>query len=751
MKGVHAAQRSLGRIGMAGLAMALPGAAWAQQAGAVPGGDGDAAPQIVVVGKRLQNLKNVAGTVNVLSAQQLQDVGAKDAEDIFKLTPGIQFNKGSADGSLLTIRGIGTNTSSDNTSVGQLPTGIYIEDIPFTDPFQYILTPDLSAFDLDSVKVLRGPQGALYGSGSLGGAVDYTFKKPDLKAIGGAMLGTVDSAQGGNTRPSVYGALNLPLVKDVLAVRLVGQYQDDPAYQDNIGTGQKNVNGRIVDGGRALVLFKPTDNLTIDGLYIYQHSNQGDTSASVGPDVRYYDSKHPSSYTSHFSLAKLEVNYLIGPVKLTSLTAYQTKMRDFNGDLSRLLVPDATVGIDVPSQDAFGFGPYPNVTEARDVENRSSNAVSQEFRIASSDKSTFNWMIGAFGQNVNFHRTQDVSLVGANDPVYGDDFFNVNRNGKAEERAIFGEASLDLGGFEFGAGGRWFNTRVQFNQVRTASLEASAQNVNYAYGENGFTPKFQARYRFDSHVLVYASAAKGYRFGGVNTAPGSQTYQSDDLWNYEAGLRLQPGRTLDLDLSGFYIDWKNPQITTADQNGFLIVSNVGKAISKGAEFSGHWHPLQQVTIAASAAYTDAHTEAPLESTRNWATDAAGGYTGNFVVPSGTQLPGTPKFQMSVQPEFRAPGPFGTAMTLSGTVSYNGNRLAQIDSDLRLPAYTTVDIRAKFARDGWQAGLSIENLFGSKGISSAAYSYYSTGTGTDGYADYYLIRPRIISLSLQKSF
>jgi iron complex outermembrane recepter protein len=545
--------------------------------------------------------------------------------------------------------------------------------------------------------------------------------------------------------------VNLPLVKDVLAVRVVGQYQDDPAYQDNIGTGQKNVNGRIVDGGRVLVLYKPTDRLTIDGLYMYQHSNQGDTSASVGPDVRYYDSPHPSSYTSHFSLAKLEVNYRLGAVKLTSLSAYQTKMRDFNGDLTRLLVPDATVGIDVPSQDAFGFGPYPNVTEARDVENRSSNGFSQEFRIASADPSTFNWMVGAFGQNVNFHRTQDVSLVGANDPTYGDDFFNVNRNGEAEERALFGEASLDLGGFELGAGGRWFNTRVQFNQMRTASLEASAQNLNFAYGESGFTPKFQARYRFDSHVLVYASAAKGYRFGGVNTAPGSQTYQSDNLWNYEAGLRLQPDRTLDFDLSGFYIDWKNPQITSADQNGFLIVSNLAKATSKGVEFSGHWRPLPQVSIAAAAAYTDAKTEAPFDSTRNWATDVAGGYTGNFVVPAGTELPGTPKFQASVQPEFHAAGPFGTAMTLSGTVSYIGDRRAQIDADLRLPAYTTVDLHAKLARDGWQLGLSVENLLGSKGISSAAYSYFSTGTGTDGYADYYLIRPRIVSLSLQKTF
>ncbi len=744
-------------ISLAVLSAAMPAAVQAQQAGNATG-EGSAQPtdseqssEIVVVGKRLQDVRNVAGTVNILSAQQLEATGAKDAEDIFKLTPGIQFNKGSSDGSLLTIRGIGTNTSSDNTSVGQLPTGIYIEDVPFTDPFQYVSTPDLSAFDLDSVKVLRGPQGALYGSGSLGGAIDYTFKKPDPAAIGGAVLATLDAAQGGNIRPSVYGALNLPLVRDVLAVRLVGQYQDDPAYQDNIGTRKTDVNGRTVKGGRALLLFKPTDDLTADALYIYQRSRQGDTSASVGPDVRYYNSLHPSSYTSHFSMAKLEVNYRLGPVKLTSLTAYQTKVRDIDGDLTRLLVPDVTVGIAVPSEDVLGIGPFPDVKESRNVEQRNSNGFSQEFRIASADSSAINWLIGGFAQNVNFHRTQNVYLVGANDPTYGDNYFNVHRDGKAKERAIFGEVNLDLGSWEIGAGGRYFDTRVRFHQTRIETLAASAQDVRYSHSENGFTPKFQARYRFNNSVVVYATAAKGYRFGGVNTAPGSKTYKSDNLWNYEAGIRLQPTRSLSFDLGGFYIDWKQPQITSADQNGFLIVSNVAKATSKGLEVSTQWHPVQSFTVSAGATYTDAKTDAPFESTRNFGTDEAGGFSGNFTVPSGTRLPGTPKFQASLQPEFKTSGPFGTALTLSGTLSYTGERRAQIDNDLKLPDFTVLDLRAKLARDGWEGSVGVENLFGSKGISSAAYSYFSTGRGSDGYADYYLIRPRIISVSIRKDF
>ncbi len=725
-------------------AMAQDVAGQSQDDPIAPAGQGD----IVVVGKRAQNVRDIAGTVNIVSSEDLAKTGAKDAEDIFKLTPGVQFNKGSADGSLLSIRGIGTSTSSDNTSVGQLPTGIYIEDVPFTDPFQYVSTPDISAFDLDAVKVLRGPQGALYGSGSLGGAVNYTFKKPDLAKIGGSMMVTGDVAQGGEAQASVYAALNLPVATDKFALRFVGQYQNDPGYQDNVGTNEKNVNGRSVKGGRVLALYRPDDRLTIDALYIYQESHQGDTSASVGPDVRYYNSRHPSSYESRFSLAKLEVNYLLGPVKLTSLTAHQSKTRNANSDLTRLLVPDVTTGIDVPSQDFLGFGPFPQVKEARNIEARSSNGFSQEFRVASAQKGTFNWLVGVFGQDVNFHRTQNVFLVGANDPVYRDLYFNVSRTGIAKERAVFGEVELDIGGLELGAGGRYFHTSVSFDQVRTAALASSANSRSLTHTESGFTPKFEVRYRMPGNTVLYALAAKGFRFGGVNTAPGAAEYKSDNLWNYEAGIRLAPTSTLNLDVGAFYIDWQNPQITSADRNGFLIISNVGKAVSKGVELAIRWRPVQALRFNGSMTYTDAKTKAPFQSTRNFATDVAGGYTGNFEVPAGTRLPGTPKLQASFQPEFVTAGPSGTQLSLSGTLSYTGSRQAQIDSALMLPAYTTADLRAKVSKGRFEVGLGVSNLFNSKGISQASYSYYSTGSGTDGYADYYLIRPRVYSLSLK---
>lgn len=709
--------------------------------------------EIVIIGKRAQGRRNIAGKVDVLTANALAQVGARDAEDIFKLTPGIQFSKGAADGSFLTIRGVGTNTSSDNTSIGQLPTGIYIEDVPYTDPFQYISTPDIATFDLDGVKVLRGPQGALYGSGSLGGAINYTFHKPDLTDIGGVMLLSGDMAQHGETQPSAYGAINIPIVKDKAALRFVGQYQNDPGYQDNIGTGQKDANGRRVLGQRVLFLAKPVDDLTIDALYMSQRSKQDDTSVSQSKSVRYNDSLHPSVYDSRFSLAKLEINYDLGPVKFTSLTAHQDKERNLDGDLTRLLVPDITVGFDVAAADFFGIGPYPLVKEARNIDLRRSNTNSQEFRISSAKSSNFNWLIGAFGQEVSFDRSQNVFLVGAKDPTVGDLYFNVQRDGKATESAVFGEAEMNWGGLALGVGGRYFRTSVKFHQTRKASLAASVSDRNLSFSETGFTPKFEARYRFDSSTVVYAVAAKGFRFGGANTGIDAPPYKSDNLWSYETGMRLSAvaGLDLDLDISGFYIDWSSPQVTVSDQNGFLLVANLGRAVSKGIELNARWKPTDALRINGGLTYTDPKTKSEFQSTRNFATDEVGGYTGNFVVPAGVDLPGTPQWQASLQPEFTIDGPSDTAFIFSGSANYVGERRAQIDSDLKLASYTTVDVRVRAVRGPWEVALGVSNLTDTKGVSQSTYTYYSTGTGTDGYEEPYLIRPRIYNVSVKRSF
>lgn len=164
---------------------------------------------VITAGKRRERQRDVAGTVSALQGGQLEQRGAQDQEDVFKLAPGVQLNKGDPDRALPTMRGVGTVTSTSALATQQGTTGLYIEDVPFTDPWAFVGSADLAPFDLERVEVLRGPQGALYGSASLGGAVAYVLNKPNPKATEFSVLGTVNSTSSGGPGYSIYSMANL--------------------------------------------------------------------------------------------------------------------------------------------------------------------------------------------------------------------------------------------------------------------------------------------------------------------------------------------------------------------------------------------------------------------------------------------------------------------------------------------------------------------------------------------------------------
>jgi outer membrane receptor protein involved in Fe transport len=170
-------------LAAAGLLASLPAAA--QQPSSASKAEEDTTQTIVIsANKRLEKQREVAGTVSVLSGADLERRGARDQEDILKLTPGVQFNKGDAGGNTITIRGLGTSTTNEGSGAQQGPTGQYLEDVPLASPIGKGTVYDPLTWDMDRVEILRGPQGVLFGSGSLGGAVRYLFNRPDLAAFG---------------------------------------------------------------------------------------------------------------------------------------------------------------------------------------------------------------------------------------------------------------------------------------------------------------------------------------------------------------------------------------------------------------------------------------------------------------------------------------------------------------------------------------------------------------------------------------
>jgi iron complex outermembrane recepter protein len=731
--GQHAQRLS---ILAAGIALSLSAAAQTAPAPATAASPAARAaadePQRVEItaSKRKQLQSDVAGTVTAVDGAKLERLGSIDSEDVLTLTPGVQFNKGPADASLLSIRGIGTNTNAGNQGFTQAPTGIYIEDVPFTDPFAFVSVPDLSPFDLERVEVLRGPQGALYGSSSLGGAIRYQLNKPNTRQTEGSVLASYSSMSGGGTGWSTAAMANLPLADGKAGLRLVLNARKDPGFIDNLGTRVKDSNTNRVDGGRAIFTYRPSDDFDITAIYLSQQSRQADGSGISAFDYQTgagYSLTPPSQNVvktafaqtaqSTFDLSTVQANANLGGLRLTSLTGYQTKKRIQRDDFSRDFFDPTSLG-----------DPW---TSDVDLNTRT---LTQELRLAPVQPGAVNWLVGAFWMDGKVRRDQQVFF----EPRGTVPDLRFRRNGKATEQALFADAEVKLSdALTVAAGGRYYKTRLDYDRITGTANPGTS--IAYGSEENGTTPKVSLRYAFDKTLSTYVLASRGYRFGGISnlgSSPVGRPYKSDSLWNYEAGLRWTPSTQASLDLSVFRIDWKDVQLAElftdpATTRQFLVTGNIGQARSQGIELAGAWKPLAALSLRAALAYTDAAT--------------SGGITiSGAPISSGTPLPGTAKLQGSLDATTFFAGPLDSSARLSALLAHTGKRRAQIDSAMSLAAYSTLDLRLAFAWSKLEVSAFLNNASNERGISG----------GFDGittYTEFYPVRPRTAGVAVRYDF
>ena len=690
---------------------------------------------VVTASKRNEKERDLAGTVSVLQGADLERQGVQDQEQIFKQTPGVQFNKGDPDRALPTIRGIGTVPNANAIALQQATTGLYIEDVPFTDPFGFVGTADLAPFDLQRIEVLRGPQGALYGSASLGGAIRYITNKPNLESIDFSALSTLDSVGGNGPGYSLYAMANIPVVADVGAIRAVAFDRREPGYIRNIGTGANEANVLHQSGGRVIGTVKPTDVLTITGLVLTQKSEADDLFAvSPNPDQLQLNTPTPSSRSTQYTLGNLQVNLELGNQALTSNTGYFDKKADQHTDLTRRF--GATGSIIDPSLPALPVVLGPQYTEGK--------SFSEELRVSSSH-GAFNYVAGIFYQRTTYHLAAEwtapggEALWGALGPVLltDDVFLHEVDSAKATEKAVFADLGCGFdNGISVSAGGREYRNELNYD-IDSAFLQGPLVGTQN-FAESGFTPKFTVKYKFGAN-LWYALASKGYRFGGVNVNPPNfSRYKSDSLWNYETGLKLEPLTSLSLDVTVFMLDWKNAQVNAITPGNIPLngIANVGSAKVKGSEFAAKWLASRNFSLTATIAYTDATTSTDFL--------AASGVD----VPSGSRLTGTPRFQSNVQGEFRFAGPAETQGRFDITHSYVGYRVFTIEQTVSAPSYSLVDARLSFARDHWDGWLYVDNIADKRGIAGAQLT---KAIGAPAYTDYYLVQPRTYGVGLRYQF
>jgi iron complex outermembrane recepter protein len=656
---------------------------------------------IVTASKRAEPLREVADSVTAFTGEDLDSLGAQSLEDYIGRAPGVQFQASTPGVSNVTIRGVGTATVFPDQ--GQATTGIYLNDIPLTDPGFAVSVPDVDVFDMQRVEVLRGPQGTLFGTATLGGAVDYIINPVSLDKfdvhVQTGVSKTVNASDAGYTAKI---AVNVPLIDDVFGVRVTAIKRYDPGFLDNIGTGREDSNYRKVEDYRLNALWKINDKTDLSFFTFYDRSLNGDgfyAFPQLGELVRDTFIPEYASFITRINSLKLNTNLEFAT--LTVQGADSRKSQDSDSDFSAF----------------YGNVPTSSPAFAR------THSDMVEARLISPSNQTIEWLFGTYYGYFNESYPT---------PTYQNDvdifYFDVGY--KSNELSEFGEATYHFSDqWRATAGGRYYDIRLATDTLQGVP-PALASDQGDQRG-TGFSPKVSLTYEPDKDLMIYALVSKGFRMGGVNLVaplagfPTPATYKSDSLINYEVGIR--PAwfeHTLTLDTTVFFIDWSDIQLRLNRPDGFAYVTNAGAAHNKGIENTLAWRPNQNWALQASLTYLEAALAQTL---------ALGGGT---TLLDGATLPGASKWTASETASYT----WSTNSTpfLSASHRFVSQATSDFTDTLPIGDYNIFDIRggAHLGRNV-TATLYVDNVADKRGVTAA------TTFGT--YLNDFYIRPRTVGL------
>ncbi|QXQ05386.1 TonB-dependent receptor [Sphingosinicellaceae bacterium] len=697
---------------------------------------------VITATKRAEPVREIAGAITVQTGAELDKLGAQGFSDYLTRTPGVVFNATTPGSGTITIRGVGTTTGQD---IGQATTGIFINEVPLTDPSLSIGTPDIDTFDVDNVAILRGPQGTLFGSSSLGGAINYQAAHPDLDDIAARFQGSVRATRHGGTGGAGKVMLNAPIVTGKLGIRGVFVYREDAGYIDNLGTGETDVNRTVTKSGRILATWAPTDTTTFNYFYLEQRQRTDDAGyqqPGLGGALRKSTAEPEfSTFTTLVHQLRLDQETGIGTITATA-TRHEKKtdgLTDLTGGLSDAL---------------FGLAPISSFSPG------SSKGNTFEIRIASPAGSKFEYLVGAMYDRTKMRQRQVIYAAGLADfidaagPLIGlpadsgqalapgDLLVDAALPATAKEMALFGELTYNFSDrIKATVGGRLFQQRLvngsnAFGLYVLLNAGEYEQSISGSRKWSGFSPKASITWKPSEDLMIYTLASKGFRFGGSNLAvlPGiPSSYDSDSLWNYEIGTRADLlDRKLLVDVTGFYIDWSNIQLKR-QLSGVNFAQNAGKAEIYGIEASLVLRPAQGLELSSNLTWLHATLSKDFDPDQ---VDAS-----NPVIPSGTRLPGASMWQFTNSLSYQI-----SWSKASPVIVLSHRYISRAPSDLeatsRQGGYHLFDARigGKFGPAGLT--LFVENIGDRRGV---------TNSSLLPPLQQYLVRPRTVGATLDVGF
>ncbi len=716
---------------------------------------------LVTAQKRQERLIDVPLSISALSGEDIDRRGLVGMGDYLNSIPGVTMHDRGPGRNTIIIRGANVDPEFEASRSGGTAVGIYFGDAALPT-YVRTISSDIKLVDMERVEVLRGPQGTLYGSGSLSGTIRSIPRAPNLQEFSGSVGADYSlTERAGRDNTMVQGVLNMPLVRDKLAVRAVayrfqnGGFIDSVAGSDpasvavatatgvpQIAVNRRDIGDEEYTGGRLSVLWKPAERFEAQLTYLAQVLEQDglgqvDVDRAARFEQTHFDISAfvPGGERSRhdIDLTNLVLTYDVGWGTLLSSSSWVSSNGLENRDIGVLL---------------GGTLALPQTTGVVDMD-----VFSQEVRLVSDLPLPVKFITGAYYENVDTH-TREHTLVGtapAFNPFGNPILLFSDVQTELEQVALFGELGYrwrDL--LTLTVGARAFDYRRSDFSSLVGALSGGAAPTLQKIDERGETYKVNLSYTPTPAAHIYAQWAQGFRLGrggsiipralcdtdsdGIIDGTGltidqAQKIKSDTLENFEVGGKFAwlDNRVV-TNLSAYQSDWDDLALAVIPTCRLAITTNAGKARLRGIEFDALVQLTQALRMNVASSVIDSELQ-----------EVAQG------VPTqvGVRLPGSADFNFSagLQYDFRL---LGHAAFVRGDYNYVGGYLNNIQANtlniMESGDYQIANLRFGVFVNQVSLEAFVNNVTGEEGFTWI--NFVQEGT---------VLRPRTVGLRMKVNF
>jgi iron complex outermembrane recepter protein len=707
-----------------------------------------------------ESVQRVPIAMSVVSPADLDNKGLAAFMDFANTLPSVNVISASAGENDIEMRGLVTEGANDTNAQDRALVAVYLDDAPIS---LQAYNPDIKVYDLERVEVLRGPQGTLFGAGSMAGAIRFITVKPDTKDYSGNGDASVSATHNGGTNYNVRGMLNVPVIDGTLGVRLTVYRGYDSGYINNVQLDQTGVNSDYSTQWRLAVRWQPAEQFVLDASSTQLELHGGRNLVYAGLGQYNYSTLTTEQFWESFKLSNITGDFDAGFAHLISSTSYLGRQIAARSDDSYFIEANLTPGTLLPS-----YG-----TNTNDI-----HQLTEELRLVSKQDGPLRWTLGGFYNRASrFYPEDNPTLSPEFDEIIGENFFgNPNFNSqtaygtpepddaffgtiniKERELALFGDATYSITPkLNATLGARYFNFSDDFSLFFTGIGGALAPGEPLTESADqkstGVNPRAAFSYQLADPVMLYAEAARGFRYGGVNEpvppvycsgqlaaiglTAAPVTFGPDHVWSYTLG---EKGTYLDnrllFNADFFYVNWGDAQTTHNLTCGYYFDQNAGKVVSKGIEWESNLRVTHGLTVGVSGSFTDATAAQTIE---------------NVGAVEGDRVPYFPRTIVSITGAYSYQLPVGS-IKLAVDDTYRGSSYTAFDptqpDTLKIPSMTMFNASLTYNLRHWSISAYGTNLTNNGLIESKSPNIFAPALG-----DVLTIgRPRTIGVHITGRF